>query len=435
MKIAVIGTGYVGLVAGTCFAENGNQVICVDFNPEKVASLRNGKLPIYEPGLDEMVQRNVLAGRLAFTTSTSDAVSASAVIFIAVGTPQDEDGSADLSYVLGAARDIGIAMNEPKIVVDKSTVPVGTAELVAKAIRSVTPHAVSVVSNPEFLKEGNAIDDFLKPDRVVIGTDDDEARKVLVDLYSPFVRTGKPILCMDTRSAEMTKYAANALLATKISFINEIANLCERVGADVAKVREGIGSDVRIGPHFLFPGIGYGGSCFPKDVSALGRASRDAGYKFRILEAVQDANEHQKGVILEKVTTVFGQDLSGLTFAIWGLAFKPKTDDMREAPSLTIIRGLLARGAKVVGHDPEAMKEARRILGDSIRLVDSNYEACTGADALLVLTEWSTYQRPDFDTIKRLLKNPVVFDGRNIYSPERMRASGFTYHSIGRSPV
>ncbi len=435
MKIAVIGTGYVGLVAGTCFAETGNGVICVDVNPTKVESLRKGVLPIYEPGLEEMVLRNVQAGRLSFTTDTGDAVRRSQVIFIAVGTPQDEDGSADLSYVLAAARDIGRAMDGPRIVVDKSTVPVGTADKVAAAIREVTEHAVVVVSNPEFLKEGNAIDDFLKPDRVVIGTDDEEARKVMLDLYGPFVRTGKPILCMDTRSAEMTKYAANALLATKISFINEIANLCELLGADVAKVREGIGSDARIGPHFLFAGIGYGGSCFPKDVSALGRTARDSGYEFRILDAVQSANEHQKGVILQKVETVFGSDLTGKTFAIWGLAFKPKTDDMREAPSLTIIKGLLQRGAKVVAHDPEAMKEARRYLGDSVRLVDSNYEACTDADALLVLTEWSTYQRPDFDTIARLLKNRVIIDGRNIYSPERMKAQGFTYHSIGRAAV
>lgn len=435
MKIAVIGTGYVGLVAGTCFAETGNSVICVDVNPAKVEALRNGQIPIFEPGLEEMVLRNVHAGRLAFTTATAEAVAASAVIFIAVGTPQDEDGSADLSYVLAAAREIGRSMNGPKIIVDKSTVPVGTAEKVEAAIRAETSFPVSVVSNPEFLKEGNAIDDFLKPDRVVIGTDDEEARKVMTDLYSPFVRTGKPIICMDTRSAEMTKYAANALLATKISFINEVANLCERVGADVTKVREGIGTDVRIGPHFLFAGIGYGGSCFPKDVSALGRTARDAGYEFRILDAVQAANEHQKSTIIEKVVKLHGEDLSGRTYAIWGLSFKPKTDDMREAPSLTIIEGLLRRGAKVVAHDPEAMKEARRILGDTIRLVESNYEACTGADALLVLTEWGTYQRPDFETIQRLLKEPVVIDGRNVYNPARMREQGFTYISVGRRAV
>jgi len=435
MKIAVIGTGYVGLVAGTCFAENGNKVACVDVNPAKVESLRSGKIPIFEPGLEEMVLRNVQAGRLSFTTSTADAVVESEIIFIAVGTPQDEDGSADLRYVLAAAREIGRAMNGPKIIVDKSTVPVGTAEKVAAAIREVTSHPAFIVSNPEFLKEGNAIEDFLKPDRVVIGADDEEARKVMVDLYSPFVRTGKPIICMDTRSAEMTKYAANALLATKITFINEVANLCEKVGADVTKVREGIGSDARIGPHFLFAGIGYGGSCFPKDVSALCRTSRDVGYTFRILDAVQDANQFQKSVILAKVTSLFGEDLAGRTFAIWGLSFKPKTDDMREAPSLTIIKKLLERGAKVVAHDPEAMKEARRILGDTIRLVESNYEACTGADALLVLTEWGVYQRPDFETIQRLLKKPIIIDGRNIYNPERMRTLGFTYHSIGRPSV
>ena len=435
MKIAVIGTGYVGLVAGTCFAENGNKVVCVDVNPAKVEALRGGKIPIFEPGLEEMVLRNVQTGRLSFTTSTEEAVVASEIIFIAVGTPQDEDGSADLRYVLTAAREIGKAMNGPKIIVDKSTVPVGTAEKVAATIREVTSYPAHVVSNPEFLKEGNAIEDFLKPDRVVIGADDEETRKVMVDLYSPFVRTGKPIICMDTRSAEMTKYAANALLATKITFINEVANLCEKVGADVTKVRDGIGSDARIGPHFLFAGIGYGGSCFPKDVSALSRTSRDAGYTFRILDAVQEANRFQKSVMLDKVTTLFGEDLSGRTIAIWGLSFKPKTDDMREAPSLTIIKKLLERGAKVVAHDPEAMKEARRILGDTIRLVESNYEACTGADALLVLTEWSVYQRPDFDTILRLLKQPVVIDGRNIYNPDRMKALGFTYHSIGRAPI
>ena len=435
MKIAVIGTGYVGLVAGTCFAENGNKVVCVDVNPAKVAALRDGKIPIFEPGLEEMVLRNVHAGRLSFTTSTADSVKESHVIFIAVGTPQDEDGSADLTYVLAAARDIGLAMNGPKIVVDKSTVPVGTAEKVAAAIREVTTHPVAVVSNPEFLKEGNAIDDFLKPDRVVIGTDDEEAKKVMVDLYSPFVRTGKPIITMDTRSAEMTKYAANALLATKISFINEVANLCELLGADVTKVREGIGSDVRIGPHFLFAGIGYGGSCFPKDVSALGRTARDAGYTFRILDAVQEANEFQKSTILRKIETIFGTDLVGKTFAIWGLSFKPKTDDMREAPSLTIIDGLLERGAKVVAHDPEASREARRILGDSIQIVDSNYDACEGADALLILTEWGVYQRPDFEAIQRLLKNPIIIDGRNIYNPERMKAQGFNYISVGRSAV
>lgn len=435
MEIAVIGTGYVGLVAGTCFAESGNSVVCVDVNPAKVEALRAGRIPIYEPGLEEMVRRNAGARRLSFTTSALEAVQASQVIFIAVGTPQDEDGSADLSYVLAAAREIGRAMNGPKIVVDKSTVPVGTAQLVKQAIEGETSHPVSVVSNPEFLKEGNAIEDFLKPDRVVIGCDDEDARQVMLDLYQPFVRTGKPILTMDTRSAEMTKYAANALLATKITFMNEMALLCETLGADVGKVREGIGTDVRIGPHFLFPGIGYGGSCFPKDVSALGRTARDAGFEFKILTSVQAANERQKGVLLAKVVREFGEDLTGRTFAIWGLSFKPKTDDMREAPSLTIVKGLLERGARVVAHDPEAMQEARRLLGEDVVLVEDHYEACTGADALLLLTEWSTYQRPSFDTVRKLLKRPLIFDGRNVYTPERMKALGFEYLSIGRAAV
>ncbi|MBK9576249.1 MAG: UDP-glucose/GDP-mannose dehydrogenase family protein [Fibrobacterota bacterium] len=435
MEIAVIGTGYVGLVAGACFAESGNSVVCVDLDPAKVKSLSEGIATIYEPGLEEMLRRNLHAGRISFTTSTPEAVAASQVVFIAVGTPQGEDGSADLTYVLAAAKQIGQAMNGPKIVVDKSTVPVGTAERVAAEIRAVTTHKVAVVSNPEFLKEGNALDDFLKPDRVVIGTDDLEARQVMEDLYSPFVRTGKPILFMDPRSAELAKYAANTLLATKISFMNEIANLCEAVGADVGKVREGIGTDVRIGPHFLFPGPGYGGSCFPKDVSALGKIASDAGFDFKILQAVTSVNERQRRVVLRKVESEFGADLTGKTFAVWGLAFKPKTDDMRESPSLTVIRGLLERGAKVVAHDPEAIKEGKRIFGDSIGFTESNYEACTDADALLILTEWSTYQRPNFETIKRLLRNPLIIDARNIYTPERMKQMGFTYHSIGRATV
>jgi len=431
----VIGTGYVGLVAGACFAETGNTVICVDVNAEKVEGLQRGVVPIYEPGLEETIRRNATAGRIRFTTDTKEAVQASHVIFIAVGTPQGEDGSADLTHVISAARQIGEAMNGSKIVVDKSTVPVGTAQLVSDAIRAVTSHPVSVVSNPEFLKEGNALEDFLKPDRVVIGADDSEARQVMEDLYAPFMRTGKPILCMDARSAEMTKYAANAFLATKISFMNEIANLCEAVGADVGRVREGMGTDVRIGAHFLFPGPGYGGSCFPKDVKALSKTASDAGATLRILEAVQAVNDHQKRVILQKVDQELGNDLTGRTIAIWGLAFKPKTDDMREAPSLTVIRGLLERGARVVAHDPEAMKEARRVFGENIHLVESPYEACTGADALVILTEWNTYQRPNFETIHRLLKAPVIFDGRNIYNPERMKQAGFVYHSIGRRVV
>jgi UDPglucose 6-dehydrogenase len=433
LEIGVIGTGYVGLVAGACFAETGNTVVCVDVNEAKVAALKRGEVPIYEPGLEEMIRRNAAAGRIRFTTSTTEAVVASQVVFIAVGTPQGEDGSADLSYVLAAAREIGLAMDGPKIVVDKSTVPVGTAERVAKAIREVSPHSVSVVSNPEFLKEGNAIEDFLKPDRVVIGVDDPGSRQVMEDLYAPFVRTGKPILYMDPRSAELAKYAANAFLATKISFMNEIANLCEAVGADVGRVREAMGTDSRIGAHFLFPGPGYGGSCFPKDVSALGKIAGDAGFDFRILRSVREVNDRQKRVLLSKVASEYGTDLRGRTIAIWGLSFKPKTDDMREAPSLTVIRELLEQGARVVAHDPEAMHEAKRIFGDRISLVESPYEACTGADALLILTEWSTYQRPNFETIRRLLKSPLVIDGRNIYNPDRMCAAGFVYHSIGRA--
>jgi UDPglucose 6-dehydrogenase len=435
LEIGVIGTGYVGLVAGACFAESGNSVVCVDVDEAKVEALKRGQVPIYEPGLEEIIRRNASAGRIRFTTSTRDAVEASSIIFIAVGTPQGEDGSADLTYVLAAARQIGQAMNGPKIVVDKSTVPVGTAEKVAKAIAEVAKYPVSVVSNPEFLKEGNAIDDFLKPDRVVIGTDDPDTRQAMEDLYSPFVRTGKPILFMDSRSAEMTKYAANAFLATKISFMNEIANLCEAVGADVSRVREGIGTDVRIGAHFLFPGPGYGGSCFPKDVSALSKIANDAGYDFRILRSVREVNERQKALLVKKLEQELGSDLKGRTIALWGLSFKPKTDDMREAPSLTVIRALLERGAKVVAHDPEAMREAKRIFGDSITLVDSHYEACTNADALLILTEWSTYQRPNFETVKQLLKTPLIVDGRNIYNPEKLRQAGFTYHSIGRTAV
>ena len=433
MEIGVIGTGYVGLVAGACFAETGNTVVCVDVDEAKVAALQRGEVPIYEPGLEEMIRRNAAAGRIRFTTSTVEAVVASQVVFIAVGTPQGEDGSADLSYVLAAARQIGLAMDGPKIVVDKSTVPVGTAERVAQAIAEVSPHAVSVVSNPEFLKEGNAIEDFLKPDRVVIGVDDPESRQIMEDLYAPFVRTGKPILYMDPRSAELAKYAANAFLATKISFMNEIANLCEAVGADVGRVREAIGTDSRIGAHFLFPGPGYGGSCFPKDVSALGKIAGDAGCDFRILRSVREVNDRQKRVLLTKVASELGTDLRGKTIAIWGLSFKPKTDDMREAPSLTVIRELLDQGARVVAHDPEAMHEAKRIFGDRISLVESPYEACTGADALLILTEWSTYQRPNFEAIRRLLRSPLVIDGRNIYNPDRMCAAGFVYHSIGRA--
>ena len=435
MKITVIGTGYVGLVAGACFADSGNQVVCLDVNPEKIETLNQGGIPIYEPGLEEVVRRNRSEGRLVFTTDAEMAIDHGKVIFIAVGTPQDEDGSADLTYVLAAARSIGQLMKGPKVIVDKSTVPVGTAEKVAAEIRSVTSHPVAVVSNPEFLKEGNALEDFMSPDRVVIGTDDDEARKVMAELYEPFMRTGRRILFMDARSAEMAKYAANALLATKVTFMNEMANLCDRLGADVDLVRRAVGSDARIGPAFLFPGIGYGGSCFPKDVSAIRRMGRDAGYPLRLLDSVDDVNNDQKLLLVRKVEDLFGKDLSGKRFALWGLSFKPKTDDMREAPSLTIARALIARGATVAAHDPEAMKEAKRLLGDSVELCDTPDAALKGADALLVCTEWTVYRQPDFEAMKSLLKKPVVLDGRNIYDPARMKALGYTYYGVGRGVV
>ena len=435
MKITVIGTGYVGLVAGACFADSGNQVVCLDVNPEKIATLNQGGIPIYEPGLEEVVRRNRSEGRLVFTTDAEMAIDHGKVVFIAVGTPQDEDGSADLTYVLAAARSIGKLMKGPKVIVDKSTVPVGTAEKVAAEIRSVTSHPVAVVSNPEFLKEGNALEDFMSPDRVVIGTDDDEARKVMAELYEPFMRTGRRILFMDARSAEMAKYAANAFLATKVTFMNEMANLCDRLGADVDLVRRAVGSDARIGPAFLFPGIGYGGSCFPKDVSAIRRMGRDAGYPLRLLDSVDDVNNDQKLLLVRKVEDLFGKDLSGKRFALWGLSFKPKTDDMREAPSLTIARALIARGATVAAHDPEAMKEAKRLLGDSVELCDTPDAALKGADALLVCTEWTVYRQPDFEAMKSLLKKPVVLDGRNIYDPARMKALGYTYYGVGRGVV
>ena len=432
MQITVIGTGYVGLVAGACFADSGNHVVCLDVNPAKIETLNQGGIPIYEPGLEEIVRRNKHEGRIVFTTDAQMAIDHGSVIFIAVGTPQDDDGSADLSYVLEAARSIGRLMNGPKIVVDKSTVPVGTADKVAAAIREVTTHKVSVVSNPEFLKEGNAIEDFMSPDRVVIGTDDEDARKVMSELYDPFMRTGRRILFMDPRSAEMAKYAANAFLATKVTFMNEMANLCDALGADVDLVRRAVGSDSRIGSAFLFPGIGYGGSCFPKDVSAIRRMGADAGYPLRLLDSVDMVNTDQKSLLVKKVVEFFGEDLSGKRFAIWGLSFKPKTDDMREAPALTIIKALKARGATVAAHDPEAMKEAKRLLGDAVELCDTPEAALKDADALLVCTEWSVYRQPDFETMKSRLKTPTVLDGRNIYDPARMQELGFSYYGVGR---
>jgi UDPglucose 6-dehydrogenase len=433
MKIAVVGTGYVGLVLGACLAENGSTVICVDKDESKVAMLRAGKMPIYEPGLEEIVRRNVHEERLSFTTDLPSSVKASTIVFIAVGTPQGEDGAADLQHVLAVARDVGRAMNKYTVVVDKSTVPVGTAGKVRDAIAGATTQAFSVVSNPEFLKQGAAIEDFMKPDRVVIGIeeDDERAANVMKELYGPFTRTGAPILAMSTASAELSKYAANSILATRISFMNEIANVCEVTGADVDHIRKAIGSDRRIGPSFLFPGVGYGGSCFPKDVKALLKSSHDKGYDFRILSAVEAVNESQKERLVEKMEQHF-TNLSGKTIALWGLAFKPRTDDMREAPAIPIIERLLARGARVKAYDPAAEPVARQIFGDRIALCEKSYDALAGADALAIVTEWNEFREPDFERMRTLLNAPVVFDGRNIYSPEHMRALGFTYFSIGR---
>ncbi|MCK6547870.1 UDP-glucose/GDP-mannose dehydrogenase family protein [Myxococcota bacterium] len=432
MQLAVIGTGYVGLVAGTCFAENGHHVVCIDKDENKIRTLNEGGVPIYEPGLAELIARNVKHERLAFTTDLATGVQKADVIFIAVGTPENEDGSADLTHVLAVARAIGAAITKPAIVVNKSTVPVGTADKVRAAIAEVTKIHVDVVSNPEFLKEGAAIDDFLKPDRIVIGADSTHARDVMNELYAPFNRTSNRVVHMDPRSAEMTKYVANAMLATRISFMNEVANLCERVGADVEKVRAGVGSDPRIGKYFLFPGVGYGGSCFPKDVLALLKTSNDSGVPFQILKAVDEVNDRQKLVLAEKVIKQFGEDLAGKKFAVWGLAFKPQTDDMREAPALKVIETLLAKGAQVSANDPEAMKNARRIFGDKIQLEEDQYKCLEGADALIIITEWNEYRAPDFERMKSLMRHPFVFDGRNIYTPESMRHLGFTYSCIGR---
>lgn len=438
MNIAVVGTGYVGLVAGACFAETGNDVICVDVNEQKVNDLRSGKVPIFEPGLEDLVKSNTRAGRLTFTTSLKDAVHASEIIFIAVGTPQDEDGSADLTHVLNVARGIGESMNGPKIVVDKSTVPVGTADRVRAAIEKVAKFPVEVVSNPEFLKEGAAIDDFLRPDRVVVGVASENAARVMRELYAPFVRTNNPILVMDVRSAEMTKYAANTMLALRVSFMNEIANLCEAAGADINKVRIGIGTDSRIGMSFIFPGIGYGGSCFPKDVQALIRTGKDHGVGLRIAQAVEDVNHSQKKLMVKKIVQHYGgSNVRGKTFAMWGLAFKPKTDDVREAPALSICTELIELGASIRAFDPEANDTFREKFGshDAITYVNNNYEALDGADALLVCTEWNAFRQPNFARIKDSLREAVIFDGRNIYDLGDMKARGFTYYSVGRPPV
>jgi len=431
LNIAVVGTGYVGLVVGACLAENGNQVVCVDNDADKVDALTRGVIPIYEPGLVELVPRNVSEERLRFTTDLAKAVQASEVVFIAVGTPQDEDGSADLRHVLGVAREIGGAMNGWKVIVTKSTVPVGTAAKVREVVAGVTDHPFAVVSNPEFLKEGTAVDDFLKPDRVVIGTDDEKAEQVMLALYGPFVRTGHPIMVMDHASAELTKYAANAMLATRISFMNEVANLCDRFGADVNHVRHGIGSDARIGASFLFPGVGYGGSCFPKDVKALIRMGHEAGSRLRVMEAVDATNAAQKEVLVPRLERHLG-GLPGKVVAVWGLAFKPRTDDMREAPALTIIERLVAGGASVRAYDPKAGQVARRLLPEGVTLCQRSYDAVEGADALVVVTEWSEFREPDFGRIASLMRGKAIFDGRNIYDPEPLRRLGFHYEGIGR---
>ncbi|QRN95941.1 UDP-glucose/GDP-mannose dehydrogenase family protein [Archangium violaceum] len=431
MHIAIIGTGYVGLVAGTCFADSGNDVICVDIDARKISQLQQGEIPIYEPGLEELIRKNTRDRRLSFTTDVASSVARAQVVFIAVGTPEGETGEADLQYVLAAAEQIGRAMRQYTVVVDKSTVPVGTADKVREVISRVTEVEFDVVSNPEFLKEGAALDDFLKPDRVVIGAESERARKVMGQLYAPFVRTENPILYMDTRSAELTKYAANAMLATRISFMNDIAALCERVGADVDFVRKGMGADKRIGYPFLFPGVGYGGSCFPKDVKALVAKGREQGLELDLLRAVERTNERQKKALVHKALKHFGS-LDGRKFAVWGLAFKPKTDDMREAPSIEVIEGLLAKGAQVAAHDPVAERTARRVFGERIRYTNVPYEALEGVDALFVVTEWNEFRHPDFERMKALMKSPVIFDGRNIYDPSRMKELGFTYMGLGR---
>ncbi len=439
MKITIIGTGYVGLVTGTCLAEVGNEVMCLDLDRRKIDVLKQGGIPIYEPGLEDMVKRNVAAGRLHFTTDVAESVAFGQVQFIAVGTPPDEDGSADLQYVVAAARNIGRHMQDYKVIVDKSTVPVGTADRVREAVKEELARRgldipFAVASNPEFLKEGAAVEDFMRPDRIVIGTDDARALEIMRAIYAPFQRNHERLIAMDIRSAELTKYAANAMLATRISFMNELALLAEKLGADIEHVRQGIGSDPRIGYHFLYPGVGYGGSCFPKDVQALQRTAQEHGVTLRVINAVQEANERQKQVLIEKIKARFGADLGGRRFALWGLAFKPNTDDMREAPSRVIMEGLWKLGATVRAHDPVAMHEARRIYGDEPRLeyADTPLGALEGADALVIVTEWKVFRSPDFAEIRSRLKQPVIFDGRNLYEPKVVRAAGLEYFPIGR---
>ncbi len=432
MKIAVVGTGYVGLVTGTCLAESGHHVTCVDVDEEKVAILRGGGIPIYEPGLEELVRRNAREKRLFFTTATAEAVKDAEVAFIAVGTPPGETGEADLSYVLAAAEAIGRCITRYTVVVNKSTAPVGSVEKVAETVRKVAKGPFDVVSNPEFLKEGSAVDDFMRPDRVVVGVSSDKARAVMAELYASFVRTEQPILFMDPRSAELTKYASNAMLATRISFMNDISSLCERVGADVDQVRRGMGSDKRIGHPFLFPGIGWGGSCFPKDITSLRTLARQVGLDFDLLRAVERVNERQKRILVEKAVKHFGS-LAGKSFGVWGLAFKPKTDDMREAPSLAVIEGLVGQGATVKAHDPVAAEVARRLFQGRVTLVQEPYAAAEGADALFLVTEWNEFRQPDFERLKRTMKTPILFDGRNVWDAAKVRALGFTYHGVGRA--
>ena len=436
MNIAVVGTGYVGLVTGTCLAETGNHVICVDIDEAKVEKMRNGIIPIYEPHLDVLFERNIKQGRLKFTTNLADAIENATLIFLALPTPPGEDGSADLSYVLGVAENLGKIIKDYKVIIDKSTVPVGTAEKVHAAVAKNAKVEFDVVSNPEFLREGFAVDDFLKPDRVVIGTSSDRARKLMEELYKPYVRQGNPIIFMDEKSAELTKYAANAFLATKITFMNEIANLCEKVGADVDKVRIGIGSDDRIGKRFLFPGIGYGGSCFPKDVQALAKSASEANSDMKILKSVMEVNESQKTIIVPKVRSYFNNNLEGKKIAIWGLAFKPDTDDIREAPALYIIKELQAAGATVSAYDPEAMNNVAKIYADgSVAFGIDEYSVLENADALIICTEWSLFRTPDFAKMKKLLRRPAIFDGRNLYGLDQMQENGFYYVSIGRAVV
>jgi len=437
MKIAVVGTGYVGLVTGTCLAETGNEVICVDINEQKVEMMKAGKLPIYEPGLEQLFHRNIAQDRLKFTSNLAEGIREAKIIFLALPTPPGGDGAADLSYVLGAAGDIARLLTDYKVIVTKSTVPVGTADKVTAVMQQHAAEGVeyAVVSNPEFLREGVAVEDFMKPDRVVVGTTDERARKLMSELYSPYVRQGNPVIFMDERSSELTKYAANSFLATKISFMNEIANLCELVGADVDMVRRGIGSDDRIGKRFLFAGIGYGGSCFPKDVQALAKSAEENSYEFKILNSVMDVNEVQKTVLTDKVKKYYKGDLAGKHFALWGLAFKPETDDIREAPALYIIDALLAAGATVTAFDPEGMPNVKAIVGDKITFAENQYDALKDADALLIVTEWSLFRTPDFNKVESLLKAKVIFDGRNLYDLEKMIDCGYYYNSIGRKVV